>query len=73
MSGWVKVCGITTAEAVTAAAEAGVDAIGFVFAPSPRRVNPERAAELALGVRQLAPTHTRTPTPESERGRAHGR
>jgi len=52
MSGWVKVCGITTAEAVTAAAEAGVDAIGFVFAASPRRVKPERAAELALGVRQ---------------------
>ena len=52
MSGWVKVCGITTAEAVTAAAEAGVDAIGFVFAASPRRVKPERAAELALPVRQ---------------------
>lgn len=52
MSGWVKVCGITTAEAVEAAAEAGVDAIGFVFAPSPRRVNAKRAAELALPVRQ---------------------
>lgn len=52
MNGWVKVCGITSAEAVTAAAEAGADAIGFVFAPSPRRVQPERAAELALPVRQ---------------------
>jgi hypothetical protein len=52
MSGWIKVCGMTTAEAVTAAAEAGVDAIGFVFAPSPRRMKIERAAELALPVRQ---------------------
>jgi len=55
MNGWIKVCGITTSEAVTAAAEAGVDAIGFVFALSPRRVNTRRAAELALPVRhQLA-------------------
>jgi len=52
MNGWIKVCGMTTAEAVAAAAEAGVDAIGFVFAPSPRRVKVERAAELALPVRQ---------------------
>ena len=52
MSGWIKVCGMTTAEAVEAAAEAGVDAIGFVFAPSPRRMKFERAAELALPVRQ---------------------
>ena len=52
MSGWIKVCGMTTAEGVEAAADAGVDAIGFVFAPSPRRVSAQRAAELALPVRQ---------------------
>jgi phosphoribosylanthranilate isomerase len=52
VNGWIKVCGITTAEAVTAAAEAGADAVGFVFAPSPRRITPTRAAELALPVRQ---------------------
>src|SRR5205085_481813 len=33
---WVKICGMTTPEAVTAAVEAGVDAIGFVFAESAR-------------------------------------
>jgi len=52
MTGWIKICGMTTAEAVNAALQAGVDAIGFVFAPSPRRVSPERAAELTRTVRQ---------------------
>lgn len=44
---WVKICGLTTREAVEAAADAGADAIGFVFAPSKRQVTPARAAELA--------------------------
>jgi len=44
---WIKICGMTSAAAVAAAAEAHVDAIGFVFAPSPRQVTPDRAAELA--------------------------
>ncbi len=35
---WIKICGITGADAVSAAADANVDAIGFVFAPSPRRL-----------------------------------
>jgi len=52
MSGWIKICGMTSTEAVTAAIDAGVDAIGFVFAPSVRQVTPERAAELARGTRQ---------------------
>lgn len=52
MSGpWIKICGITTPEAVSAAESAGVDAIGFVFAESPRRVTPERAWRLAAPVR----------------------
>jgi phosphoribosylanthranilate isomerase len=52
VTGWIKICGMTTAEAVAAALAAGVDAIGFVFAPSVRRVSVERAAELALPVRR---------------------
>lgn len=52
MSGpWIKICGVTTPEAVSAAEGAGADAIGFVFAESPRRVTPERAYRLALPVR----------------------
>ncbi len=44
---WIKVCGMTGSEAVAAALEAGADAIGFVFAPSVRQLQPGRAARLA--------------------------
>jgi len=47
---WIKICGLTTDEAVTAAVAAGADAIGFVFAPSQRQVTPRRASELARNV-----------------------
>lgn len=48
---WIKICGITTPAAAEAARQARVDAIGFVFAPSARRVTPETAARLATAVR----------------------
>lgn len=47
---WVKVCGLTTSEAVSAAVDAGVDAVGFVFAESKRKVTAQQAAELARNV-----------------------
>ncbi len=47
---FVKICGLKTAEAVRAAVEAGADAVGFVFADSPRRVTAEAAAALAAQV-----------------------
>jgi phosphoribosylanthranilate isomerase len=61
---WIKICGLTTPEAVAAALEAKVDAIGFVFAKSVRQVTPEaalRLAELARG-RVLCVAVTRHPT-----------
>ena len=48
---WIKICGVTTAEAVAAALEARVDAIGFVFAQSARRLSARRAHELAAPAR----------------------
>jgi phosphoribosylanthranilate isomerase len=47
---FVKICGMNSAAAVEAALEAGADALGFVFAPSPREVTPERAVELCSAV-----------------------
>jgi phosphoribosylanthranilate isomerase len=47
---FVKICGMTTPEAVAAAADAGADAVGFVFARSPREVTPERALELCAAL-----------------------
>jgi phosphoribosylanthranilate isomerase len=48
---WIKICGMTTPEAVAAALDAQVDAIGFVFADSVRRLTPEAAARLAAPAR----------------------
>lgn len=48
---WLKICGMTGADAVTAALQARVDAIGFVFSASVRRLEPEQAAQLAAPAR----------------------
>jgi phosphoribosylanthranilate isomerase len=49
---WIKVCGTTSLEDARAAVEAGADALGFVFAESPRKTTPEAAAKI---VSQLPP------------------
>ncbi len=47
----VKVCGITRLEDALAAADAGADAIGFVFDErSPRFIEPRKAREIALAL-----------------------
>lgn len=51
---WVKICGMTSAAAVDAAVASGADAVGFVFAPSPRELAPAAAAALARAVRGRA-------------------
>src|SRR5262245_54166344 len=48
---WVKICGMTTPDAIAAAADAGADAVGFVFyAESPRHLTIDRAVELQAHV-----------------------
>ena len=42
----VKICGITSETDAETCMACGVDAIGFVFAESPRRVTPERARKI---------------------------
>lgn len=47
----VKICGLSTAETVAAAVEAGAEMIGFVFYPrSPRAVLPAQAKRLVAAV-----------------------
>ncbi|RJX25568.1 MAG: phosphoribosylanthranilate isomerase [Dethiobacter sp.] len=48
----VKICGITTPREALAAVEEGVHALGFVFAASPRRISPEKAAAI---IKELPP------------------
>jgi len=46
MSLWVKICGNTSLEDARLAVDAGADALGFVFAPSPRRVTTAQVASI---------------------------
>lgn len=46
MSTWIKICGTTSVGDALASVDAGADALGFIFAPSKRRITVEKAREI---------------------------
>lgn len=49
---WIKICGITSLEDAELATIAGADALGFVFAESPRRVTPQAVRRITESLPQ---------------------
>lgn len=47
---WIKICGNTSLADVQASIDAGADAVGYVFAESPRRVTARQVAAIAPGL-----------------------
>jgi len=45
---WIKICANTNLDDALLATELGADALGFVFAPSPRRVTPQQVAAITV-------------------------
>jgi phosphoribosylanthranilate isomerase len=48
---WVKICATTNLADAQASLAAGADALGFIFAPSPRRIEIAQAAEIISSLR----------------------
>jgi phosphoribosylanthranilate isomerase len=47
---FVKICGITRLKDARAAMRAGANAVGFIFAGSPRRISPSKARKIAAHI-----------------------
>lgn len=51
----IKICGLRETDHAVAAARAGADLLGFIFAPARRQVTPEAAGEAIAAARAAAP------------------
>ena len=47
---WIKICATTSLRDAQASVAAGANALGFIFAPSPRRIETSTAAEIVAGL-----------------------
>lgn len=47
---WIKICGTTSLRDAQLSVDAGADALGFIFAPSPRHVEVETAAGIVAAL-----------------------
>lgn len=56
MAIWIKICGNTTLEDAQAAVSAGANAVGFVFAASPRRVTASAVREITRRLPRMVET-----------------
>jgi phosphoribosylanthranilate isomerase len=59
----VKICGITRLEDAKLALALGADEIGFILAPSPRRVEPETVRTILEALKGDGGLHSSRPTP----------
>ncbi len=52
----IKICGITNYDDAKAAVDAGTDALGFIFAKSPRQVQPDQVRDIIMKLPSLVKT-----------------
>jgi len=53
MSTWIKICGTTNLDDARLAVAAGANALGFIFAPSPRKVNAQQVRVITERVQKV--------------------